>query len=144
MKKLSKKTPAQKLTSRLDVLCSEIVRRRAIQRVGGCERCLTKKYDQPREDGFTYPAWMTLQWCHFIGRTAHSVRWDLDNAAGLCGGCHTYLDSRSREKEEFIVAQIGEQGYDLLIGRERMNIKADKQLLLLYLKNKLEELDGGI
>ena len=79
-----------KAIDRLDALASEYVRKHAMQRVGGCERCHQGKV-----------SWKNLQWAHYRGRNKHSVRWDESNAAGLCGGCHTHLDRNPEEKVEF-------------------------------------------
>jgi len=111
----------------LDVLVSEYVRRRAIQRVGGCERCLTPKTDYKQ-----------LQAAHFHGRSKRSVRYDPDNLAGLCFGCHQYLDSHPLEKVEFFKSLLGEQDFDLLNSRMRNMEKPDKKLLTIYYQEKLK------
>tara|TARA_Y100000310_G_scaffold298928_1_gene333332 strand:- start:905 stop:1552 length:648 start_codon:yes stop_codon:yes gene_type:complete len=123
----------------LDGMFSEFVRRRALARVGGCERCLTEKHDTTREDGTTRPAYMQLECSHFIGRTTHAVRWDEDNAAGLCSGCHMYLEHHPEEHQPWWVKHLGQNGYDMLQARRRLGTKPDRNALGIYYKAKLKE-----
>jgi len=113
----------------LDTLFSEFIRKRAMKRTGGCERCLTPKTDYKQ-----------LQCAHFHGRSKKSVRWDEDNAVGLCCGCHLYLDSHPLDKVEWFKSLLGEERFDLLNSRMRNMEKPDKKLLTIYFNNKLEEL----
>jgi len=118
---------------KLDVLFSEVIRRRAIQRVGGCERCLQGKV-----------SWKDLQCAHFHGRSKKSVRWDTDNSAGICGGCHMYLDGQAVEKVEFFKKLLGEESFDCLQNRARTPARfIDRTAIELYLKQELENLKGG-
>ncbi len=111
----------------LDKLFSEYIRRRAMQRVGGCERCETPKVD-----------FKQLQCCHFHGRSKKTVRWDEDNAVGLCYGCHSQIDSQITEKEALIKKILGDD--TLLLARMRQTRpKPDKAVLMLYYKKKLQE-----
>lgn len=126
----------------LDKLVSEVVRRRAIERVAGCEYCLTPYYDKTREDGSTYPAWQQLQATHFIGRGNHAVRYDLDNLAGGCFHCHTKYTANPIDFAEWIKNHLGEEGYDLLLGRARITWpKPDKQAITIYMRQMLQELE---
>ena len=114
----------------LDKIFSEFIRRRAVKRSGGCERCLS-----PKE-------WKQLQACHFHGRARRSVRWDEDNAFGGCMGCHSYLDGQPLEKVEFFKNLLGQEKYDLLNSRMRQTWpKPDKKLLTLYYQNQIEEIN---
>lgn len=111
---------------------SEFIRRRAIIRVGGCERCLTTKRD-----------WKELQCSHFIGRSRKSVRFDEANAIGLCGACHLYLTAHPLEHVEFFSDKLGDE-YDLLLSRSRIiHPKPDKKMLTLYYQEKIRELDDA-
>jgi len=121
----------------LDTLFSEFIRRRALARVGGCERCLSAKYDSTRENGSTRPAYMSLQCSHFIGRTTKVVRWDEDNAAGLCGGCHTYLEHHPDEHQGWFLAHLGQDAYDELQARRRVHHRPDRAALGIYYKVQL-------
>lgn len=122
----------------LDDLFSEFVRRRALARVGGCERCLAKKHDTTRDDGTTRPAYMQLQCSHFIGRTTYTVRWDADNAAGLCGGCHFYLEHHPDEHQAWFLGHLGQNGYDMLQARRRIRQRPDRNALGIYYKANIE------
>ncbi len=88
----------------LDTLFSEVVRRRAN---GRCERCLHRK------------SFEELQCSHYKGRSRKSVRWDLDNAAGLCLECHKYLEEHPEVHREWFRDRLGER-FDLL------NIRAEQ------------------
>ena len=114
----------------LDKLFSEYIRKRALQRVGGCERCLTPKtsYNQ-------------LQCSHFHGRAKKSVRWDEDNATGLCAGCHMYLTAHPLEHVEWFKSHLGED-FDLLQGRMRVMGMPDINALTLYYQEMIKQLGG--
>ena len=117
----------------LDKLFSEFIRRRAMFEVGGCQRCLTAKQD-----------WKELQCSHFIGRSRKSVRFDEANAIGICGACHIYFHSRPLEFVEWFKQRLGEEGFNLLLGRARITYpKPDKELIKLYLQERLRELDNA-
>lgn len=125
----------------LDVLVSEFIRKRAIERVGGCERCLTPKHDVQKENGDIFPAWKQLQNSHYKGRAKKSTRWDEDNCAGLCGGCHRYLTSQPDEHSEWFKQRLGEEAYNNLMIRARTPAKyIDKIALKLYYKQKIADL----
>lgn len=113
----------------LDRLFSEYVRRKAIGKAGGCERCLAPKTD-----------YRQLQCAHFHGRAQKSVRYDEDNCAGLCMGCHVYLDSHPLEKVEWFKQRLGEVSFDLLNARTRIPGRyLDKEALKLYYRVKIKE-----
>lgn len=122
--------PQQK---RLDNLFSEYIRKRAMQRVGGCERCHSQK-----------TSYKDLQTMHFHSRKKHTVRWDERDAAGGCGGCHLYLDSHPQEKIDFFRNLLGELEYDKLYIIANMTTKQspiDYNLLEIYFKQLLKELE---
>ena len=130
-----KKTDRQKAIDRLDALTSEFIRRRAMQRVGGCERCHQGKV-----------SWKNLQWAHYRGRNKHTVRWDESDAAGLCGGCHTHLDRNPKEKVEFFRILLGQEEFDRINLRAEARIcsaATDYKAIEIYLRMKLKELEGG-
>lgn len=117
----------------LDKVVSEYIRKRAVVRCGGCERCLTPKM------------WKELQACHFHGRSRRSVRYDESNLIGACFGCHQYLDSHPLEKIEFFKTLLGEKEFELLNSRMRNIGKPDREALGIYYREKIKELDkeGG-
>ena len=131
---------ATKINTKLDILFSEYIRRRAIINVGGCERCLTPKHDTQKDDGATYPAWKQLQCSHFIGRGRHSTRWDEDNAVGLCGACHIYFTSHPLQHTEWFTAHLSEYEFNLLRARARITEKVDKEAVRLYLQEQIRNL----
>lgn len=119
--------------TRLDKLFSDYIRQRAILRVHGCERCLTWK-----------ASYKQLQCSHFWGRGEKSVRYDEDNAAGLCGACHMYLGSHPNEHRDFFLERLGEDGFNLLMLRANGVNKADLTAIEIYLRQKIKELQAVI
>ena len=124
----------------LDGLFSEFIRKRAMARVGGCERCHAEKFPTVRKGGTTRPAYMSLQCSHFVGRNAKAVRYDEDNAVGLCGGCHLLLEHNPHEHQAFFLYHLGQGRYDMLQARRRAMGKLDREALGIYYKAKLKEL----
>ena len=113
----------------LDTLFSKFIRLRAIKAVHGCERCLTWKVD-----------YKGLQCSHFHGRAQKSTRWDEDNGAGLCFGCHQYLGSHPLEHTEWFKERLGDK-FDLLQVRARTPARfIDKAAIKMYLKAKITEI----
>jgi len=126
----------------LDDLFSEFIRKQAIVRVGGCEYCLRPKYDILKENVDILPDWKQLQCAHFDGRSNKAVRWDIQNAAGMCPPCHASFDAHPFEKIEWVKQHLGEDEFNMLQSRLR-NIypKPDKKAIELYLKTKIKELE---
>ncbi len=127
-------------TDSLDKLFRDFIRKRAIQRAGGCERCLTPKFDIQKDNGDVLPDYKQLQCSHFKGRGAHSARFDDENAVGVCGACHLYLGGNPPEHVEFFKRLLGDR-YDLLLARARDTSKIDKEAIKLYLQAKIKELE---
>jgi len=69
-----------------------------------------------------------------------SVRYDPDNMAGLCYGCHQYIDSQLEEKRLFFISLLGADKYELLYGRAYQTGKPDEQGWTLYYTQKIKEL----
>ena len=135
LKTRRKKTEKQKWIARLDALASEYIRKRAMQRIEGCERCKQGK-----------ASWHDLDWAHYHSKGKHSIRWDESNAAGLCGGCHRYLDDHAYEKVEFFRILLGQEEFDRINLRAEVCMRSaatDYKAIEIYLKVKLNELEGG-
>ncbi len=130
---------------KLDDLFSEYIRKRAMAKVGGCERCLTVKNDITKEDGKILPAWKQLQCSHFWGRKRLSVRFDEANCSGLCGSCHLYFTSNPEEHRAWMLKRLGQREYDMLEARaSRISRKGgfDENAMYLWLKSELAKLEG--
>lgn len=133
-----------KKLDKLDTLFSEYVRRRAIAETGGCQRCLTAKYDTTKVDGTIYPAYMLLQCAHFYGRAKKSTRYDPDNAFGLCGACHIYFTSHPAEFVQWFIEKKGSMVYDLLQVRTRTPARyLDRAAIEIYLTDQIRGLQQG-
>jgi hypothetical protein len=140
-KQNSPKRKAPKLDP-LDILFSEYIRKRAIKRCGGCERCLTPKFDMAKDDGTIFPAWQHLQNSHFFGRTDKATRFDEDNCAGLCGACHMYLEHHPHEHDAWFRRYLGDDKFELLLARNRQMGKPDKKMLTIYYQQQIKLLDN--
>ena len=127
----------------LDALMSEYVRKRGIQRVGGCERCLKQCHDIVKDDGTIYPAWKQLQCCHFHPRRLMSVRFDPDNTQALCFGCHQHFHENNKEHEAFTKRLLDEEQYSFLEGRMRQKGKPDRKAIKIWLQIELAKLAKG-
>ena len=125
--------------SNLDKLFSEVIRKRAISRVNGCERCLTQKHDTLKDSGDTFYAYMYLECSHFWGRGKRSVRYDEENAAGLCHGCHRYFTSHPAEHYQWFLERLGQVHFDFLATRARRPQKIDENLIGIYLRELIKE-----
>ncbi len=116
--------------SPLDKLFSEFIRKRAMKRVNGCERCLAYK-----------ESYKQLQCSHFHGRRKRSVRFDEDNAVGLCAGCHMYLTANPSEHGAWFLCQLGQEKYDMLSKRAQTPQKIDENVIYIYLGLMIKELE---
>lgn len=126
-----KKTDHQKQEARLDDLHREYIRKRAMKRVGGCERCHTPKRD-----------YTELQTAHFHTRGSHTVRWDLRNSVGLCGGCHMFIDKDKEAKIELEKQILGDAEYERLYVLANMTTKqspVDMKLVEIVLRELVKE-----
>jgi len=127
-----KKSDRQKQEAHLDALYREYIRRRAMKRCGGCERCHAPKRD-----------YKELQTAHNDGRGNRTVRWDVRNSAGLCGGCHMYIDEHDAEKELLFRKVLGDEDYEALYVLSHMSSKqspVDLKLKEIELRELLKEL----
>ena len=113
----------------LDKLFSEFIRRRAMERAGGCERCLSGKVDYKQ-----------LHCAHMFSRRKHMVRYDDSNAAGLCPGCHRFIDDNALDKVRFFTKLLGEEAFQLLEARASKVGKVDENLVFIYLKHQIERI----
>ena len=126
-----KKTDKQKQEVLLDQLYRDYIRMRAMKRVGGCERCHTRKRD-----------YHELQAAHLHTRGGHTTRWDIRNGVGLCGGCHLYIDAHEQEKIDFGIQILGVEEYESLYVLAHMTTKqspVDLKLTEIILRELLKE-----
>lgn len=84
------------LTRKLDLTCSQIIRR-----IGFCRKCKMKDYEK-------------LQCAHIYSRDYKSVRWDLKNLVCLCAKCHFWAHKNPILFTEFIKVYLGEIEYETL------------------------------
>jgi hypothetical protein len=66
-----------------------------------------------------------LQCAHIISRKYANTRTDLDNAFCLCASCHMYFTDNPVEFGTWTLDQIGEENYQHLLDKRRVNSKVD-------------------
>jgi len=126
-----RKTDKKKQEALLDELYREYIRKRAMKRAGGCERCFTPKH-----------SYLELQTAHFHSCRNHTTRWDTRNAVGLCGGCHMFIDSHKEDKTTFEIQILGLEEYESLYILSNITTKqapVDLKLTEVILKQLLKE-----
>lgn len=116
--------------SKADKLFSDYIR---IRDKWTCQRCHTK-YEPPTA---------ALHCSHWWGRGNKSVRFNPDNAAAICYGCHRYLGSNPTEHNEFFLKRLGQEKYDQMNRLARIPMKVDEDLICIGLKKLIEDLTMG-
>ncbi len=111
-----------------DIIFSQFIRK---SRGYKCERCDAQHDKNSRG----------LHCAHFHSRRKRSVRYDEDNVACLCMGCHSYLDGHPMEKIEWFKKKLGEQEFEKLNYRANLMDRIDEDKLMEYYKKKLKELE---
>ena len=138
------KTDKQRAEARCDDLYSEYIRKRAMMLASGCQRCHSPRFDIQKDDSSIFPAWKQIDCAHCHGRGSHTVRWDPRNAAGICGGCHRYIDAQIAAKEELFRRLLGDEEYERLYILAEMTTKQspiDYNLVEITLRQLLKEYD---
>ena len=89
-----------------------------------CRRCKTRP---------------STECAHIISRRYGRVRCELDNAWGLCAGCHRHVDQEARLKLGLTYETIGRYRYDELWEQANDGQKVDWAALRVELKARLVE-----
>lgn len=113
--------------STADKLFSQYVRSRAGWR---CERC----------NGYYEPPTMALHCSHYHGRGKRSVRFDPENAAALCYGCHMHFTAHPLEHTDWFKKRLGDNKFDLLMLRANTPQRVDEKLIRIGLRQLIREL----
>jgi hypothetical protein len=82
-----------------------------------------------------------LQCSHFFGRRHKATRWDPDNAAAHCFGCHRYLGENPIEFTAWVKSYLGDVRYEALQRRKQQIVKrtkAELEDLYKHLKEQYE------
>jgi len=98
-----------------------------------CQRCL-KVYSPPTQ---------ALHCMHFMGRGKWSTRFEPDNAAAGCYGCHRFLDTHPTEKAVFFRQWLGDGRYDqivLLSNQQSEGIKKELKDIAKHYRKELERI----
>lgn len=107
----------------LDILFSKVVRNRAN---GECECCR-------RIVGFD-----RLETSHFHGRRKQSVRFDFENVAALCSGCHRNFTENPAKHNAWFQKRLGENRFNALMIRANTPKAPDRKLIKIFLQNELK------
>jgi len=118
----------------LDRLFSKYVR---LMSGGYCKRCW--RLGRPN----AYKGWKNLDCAHFRPRGIHATRWDYNNVAPLCSGCHFYIDNNSTAKDEFFLEILGKELFDAVIEKAKPGSKPDREKIKVELKVKIKILTQG-
>ncbi len=118
----------------LDALFSLYIRARAGWK---CERC-GKFYPEGERNA--------LDCSHFVGRAHKGTRWDEDNAACHCRGCHQHLGANPILFVDWILNHMGGQRYAALRARAAKPTRIttfDRGIIARELLAKLELIESG-
>ena len=105
---------------------------------GYCKRCWL--LGKPK----AYKGYKNLDCAHFHSRSKRSVRWDIENVAPLCCGCHSFLDGNPLEKIEFFLEILGQEKFNALNDRAnkiKKYTQSDIKELELYFKEQTKQLE---
>lgn len=97
-----------------------------------CERC-GGRYEPPTA---------SLQCSHFHSRAKRSVRFDRENAAALCVGCHMFFTGNPEEHRKFFVKRLGQARYDRLTVRANTPQRVDEHAIATALTLELAEMQA--
>lgn len=137
VKARKQKTDFRKIVIKLDNLYSELIRRRAILRRHGCERCGRWKSD-----------WKELQAHHFCSREHFTTRWDERNGVGLCGGCHRHVQANDDVNKELLARVLPDEyereGLYVLTNMTTKQCPVDYKAVEVYLREMIRRLRDGV
>jgi hypothetical protein len=125
----------------LDKLYSKFIRLRAVHAAGGCEYCGKQVTDELRPDGTVKPAYKFLETSHFIGRGCRQVRFDPDNAAGVCFTCHRMFERRPDIHTAFFRKRLGSERFEQLQIRAESSEKVRHGQVCENLERRIRELE---
>lgn len=108
----------------LDILFSKYIRGKVN---GECECC-------QRVVGFE-----RLETSHFHGRRKQSVRFDPENVAALCRGCHQNFTENPADHHSWFQKRLGEKRFNSLMIRANIAQKTDRKLIKIWLKTITEK-----
>ena len=97
-----------------------------------CERCL-RRHSPPTQ---------AIHVSHFWGRAKKITRFDPENCAVLCFGCHQHFTAHPHEHREWFLKRLGEKKYNALMLRANTPKKPDYEMIRLWLKNVCTEKDN--
>ena len=102
------------------------------------------KYDFTCQKCGRKPKLSNLGVSHYHGRGRENTRYDEENCTLLCNiPCHREWGGEKRaEYTAFMVKNLGQKDYDLLMLRAHLYSKRDDKAVEMVLKAQLEELQG--
>ena len=117
--------------SPLDILFSKYIRLRADYTCEYCGSVQNPETKRPQMDT-----------AHFKGRRYRQVRWDTDNAACLCHGCHMHMHDNPDTWAKFFETRLGSRRLEELgIRAEKTWPKVDKAAIKADLVEKIRGME---
>ena len=116
-----KKLPSRKsLIRKLDKISSEIARGATIRVFGNCPFCRSA----PIQGAF-----------HWITRSKHSIRWEIENLIASCYGCNCTMEFNPHPFIQFFLDRWGRYSYDALIRKSNKIAHFSRSDLIEKLEN---------
>lgn len=113
--------------TKADALFSDYIRDLADWK---CERCGTE-FERPNRN---------LHCSHFHSRINRSTRFDKENAASLCAGCHFRLGNNPAEHSTFFLKRLGQEKYEELNRRAHEPMKVNEKDVVIMYTNLIQKL----
>ncbi len=98
-----------------------------------CERCGAQHEEKS----------MGLHCAHFMSRGNWGTRFDPDNVAALCYGCHSYVDREPYEKTAWFEKRLGNGLAEIIIEKAKRpayGIKKQKKAIAKHYREELKRL----
>lgn len=113
--------------SKADAIFSDFIR---LRDQGICQRCHGQY--EPKSQGY--------HCSHFWGRGNKSVRFDPENAVGMCASCHVYMGANPHDHAEFFLKRLGPEKYEALRVRKELKQKVNESEIYFAFKLEVERM----
>ena len=77
---------------------------------------------------------------HMVSRRYRALRWNPDNLAPLCAGCHLVVGYDSEENRALAISRVGAGRWEAWQGLKNCGARTDPALAIVALRARLEEL----
>lgn len=123
-------------TMKIDPLDKLVSHCRKLLAEGKCEFC------------GKYPSSMGYHVHHYVGRRYLNTRYELDNVAALCLGCHNLMHDFSKVEQDFFGQKIGSkrmEELEIIARTQHKMTKERREVIKQDLKDRIKvlEIDNG-